>query len=322
MGHTQRNWRHGHKKRLAAKRSTRTTSTAHLKPVIDAVTRTDEFFRARDNVFGTYELFEFILSHLDMRTLLIAAQKVCKQWRDLIAVSPLLQQQLFFNHAGKPRRTRSSKMEDEIIHFSKRLLSRWLYQRDAERIYRITTSSPVQGKLAVIAKNTIPLFEEERVGGGYLYVTPQLRTATLTKTGKGGISEVCYTTFPNGFRTGPYYDLHVSALWRMSPHGIYRVVVKWGVSFGSGLSDTVTSRVPEPGVSIEELYYPYGLPRCYHKHTAAMDGCSWLYARKCQRRSVAVTRWMAECEEFEPWDWEMKLRIQDGELDEEAESSQ
>ncbi len=48
------------------------------------------------SVFALPELHEAILSHTDMVTLLVSAQRVSKAWRALIAASPTLQRKLFF----------------------------------------------------------------------------------------------------------------------------------------------------------------------------------------------------------------------------------
>ncbi|KAL4949641.1 hypothetical protein BDW69DRAFT_173929 [Aspergillus filifer] len=48
-------------------------------------------------VLGTPELFEMILAKADMRTLLIAGQRVCRTWKILMDESPSLQQSLFFS---------------------------------------------------------------------------------------------------------------------------------------------------------------------------------------------------------------------------------
>ncbi|TWU71856.1 hypothetical protein ED733_003325 [Metarhizium rileyi] len=42
------------------------------------------------------ELLEIVLVHLDMTTLLVAVQRVCKMWHQTISHSPALQQKLFF----------------------------------------------------------------------------------------------------------------------------------------------------------------------------------------------------------------------------------
>lgn len=47
-------------------------------------------------VLTTPELLEIILLHLDTRTLLVSAQRVCQTWAVLIQSSPAIQQALFF----------------------------------------------------------------------------------------------------------------------------------------------------------------------------------------------------------------------------------
>ncbi|KAI1122181.1 hypothetical protein F5Y10DRAFT_254641 [Nemania abortiva] len=47
-------------------------------------------------VLQTAELLQEILLHLDMRSLLTAAQRVSRQWRELITTSPPLQRALYF----------------------------------------------------------------------------------------------------------------------------------------------------------------------------------------------------------------------------------
>ncbi|KAF5674065.1 hypothetical protein FHETE_3125 [Fusarium heterosporum] len=54
------------------------------------------------------ELLELILLHLDMKTLLVSASRVCRQWAAIMAKSPRIQQALFFQPAlsttsGRPR---------------------------------------------------------------------------------------------------------------------------------------------------------------------------------------------------------------------------
>ena len=51
---------------------------------------------AHDTVFAICELLEAILLDVDMRTLLVSVQRVCKRWNAVIASSPPLQRRLFF----------------------------------------------------------------------------------------------------------------------------------------------------------------------------------------------------------------------------------
>lgn len=47
------------------------------------------------SIFDVAELFDSVLFLVDIRTILVSGQRVCKQWRELINKSPLLQQHLF-----------------------------------------------------------------------------------------------------------------------------------------------------------------------------------------------------------------------------------
>ncbi|CAI4214689.1 unnamed protein product [Parascedosporium putredinis] len=58
---------------------------------------------ARDAVLSTPELLVLTLEHLDIKTLLVDAQLVCSQWRDLINSTASLQRQLFFLPAADRR---------------------------------------------------------------------------------------------------------------------------------------------------------------------------------------------------------------------------
>ncbi|KAK6068895.1 F-box domain-containing protein [Seiridium cupressi] len=53
-----------------------------------------------NRVIQTLELLECILVNLDMRTLLVSAQRVCRTWHSLINTSPALQVALFFKPDG------------------------------------------------------------------------------------------------------------------------------------------------------------------------------------------------------------------------------
>ncbi|KAJ5635159.1 uncharacterized protein N7484_008472 [Penicillium longicatenatum] len=56
-------------------------------------------------VLTTPELLEIILLHLDTRTLLVSAQRVCQTWTALIQSSPAIQQALFFRpFTPKPKK--------------------------------------------------------------------------------------------------------------------------------------------------------------------------------------------------------------------------
>ncbi|KAJ5620202.1 hypothetical protein N7510_004186 [Penicillium lagena] len=57
---------------------------------------------ARDQAISTAEILEMILLQLDLRTLLVAAQRVCRSWLILISKSVQIQRALFFSPLEKP----------------------------------------------------------------------------------------------------------------------------------------------------------------------------------------------------------------------------
>ncbi len=57
---------------------------------------TDAMVGASTQVFAIAELMEMILLEVDRHALLVAAQRVSKQWHEHIAHSPVLQMALFF----------------------------------------------------------------------------------------------------------------------------------------------------------------------------------------------------------------------------------
>ncbi|KAK8104555.1 uncharacterized protein PG998_011588 [Apiospora kogelbergensis] len=66
----------------------RTKQSKKRKPVLSCA--------ARDSVTSMPELLELIFTFSSVRQLLVANQRVCKQWRDIIAQSSRLQRMLFF----------------------------------------------------------------------------------------------------------------------------------------------------------------------------------------------------------------------------------
>lgn len=73
-------------------------------------------------VLTTTELLEIILLHLDTRTLLISAGRVCQTWKVLIQTSPTIQQALFFRPVPNPN-TKKAKLHGHAKSISNSLLS-------------------------------------------------------------------------------------------------------------------------------------------------------------------------------------------------------
>ncbi|PLB46530.1 hypothetical protein P170DRAFT_511278 [Aspergillus steynii IBT 23096] len=69
-------------------------------------------------VLITPELLEIILLHLDTRTLLVSAQRVCRTWTALIQTSPAIQQALFFQQTARNPNLERDKWNTESIWHS------------------------------------------------------------------------------------------------------------------------------------------------------------------------------------------------------------
>ncbi|QPC75665.1 hypothetical protein HYE68_006417 [Fusarium pseudograminearum] len=85
-----------------------------------------------DGSFFVAELLELILLHLDMKTLLVSASRVCRYWATTIADSPKIRQALFFQPvssvgAGRP----------ESFTFNPLLEGKYTYSRRAYSFLRL-----------------------------------------------------------------------------------------------------------------------------------------------------------------------------------------
>ncbi|KAJ5995143.1 hypothetical protein N7481_002120 [Penicillium waksmanii] len=74
-------------------------------------------------VLTTPELLEIILLHLDIRTLLVSAQRVCQTWKVLIQTSPAIQQALFFRSATPNPNSKKAKLHGHAKSIWNSLLS-------------------------------------------------------------------------------------------------------------------------------------------------------------------------------------------------------
>jgi hypothetical protein len=74
-------------------------------------------------VLTTTELLEIILIHLDTRTLLVSAQRVCQTWKVLIQTSPTIQQALFFRPTAPNPNSKRAKLHGHAKSIWNSLLS-------------------------------------------------------------------------------------------------------------------------------------------------------------------------------------------------------
>jgi hypothetical protein len=70
---------------------------------------------AKDKVLGTTELIERILLRLDMHSLLVSAQRVCRRWTEVITTSPSLQRYLFLQPDPRPLRQGETRAKNPLL---------------------------------------------------------------------------------------------------------------------------------------------------------------------------------------------------------------
>jgi hypothetical protein len=70
---------------------------------------------AKDKVLGTTELIERILLHVDMYSLLVSVQRVCRRWTEVIKTSPSLQRGLFLQPDPRPLRQGEVRIKNPLL---------------------------------------------------------------------------------------------------------------------------------------------------------------------------------------------------------------
>ncbi|KAH8690815.1 hypothetical protein BGW36DRAFT_389379 [Talaromyces proteolyticus] len=80
---------------------------------------------AQNTALGSPEILEQILLHLDMRSLLTSAQRVCQAWHNLTTQSPSLQKHLFFKPETSP--TAVTKVANPLLQ---ELFPHWFWSWD------------------------------------------------------------------------------------------------------------------------------------------------------------------------------------------------
>jgi hypothetical protein len=85
------------RRHLHPKHHSRSLSTTLAIAASAAMASTDQPLKITHPIFLIPEITELILAHLDMRTLLVSATRVCQCWNSLISTSSTLQRALFYD---------------------------------------------------------------------------------------------------------------------------------------------------------------------------------------------------------------------------------
>ncbi|KAF4470741.1 F-box-like domain-containing [Fusarium albosuccineum] len=262
----------------------------------------------RDQVFGTFDLLECILSHLDMQTLLLA-QRVCQEWHHVILRSPYLQQQLFF----QPRHIKPDDSDAELERNKNPLLQRHFHQlfEDTESLPH--TKSYFRLRPSVLASPGMSIRDMREDRKRHMAFTrsgASWRNMLITQP---AITSIIYimdsndhrdwrwpqiVEFPEGLRMGQFYDLIFSAIWTRAKDSYRGASIKWAPPGGEWLGRKGLSNPIELGLVIRETYYSQaGNSDCVGHHQGHCR-CRDVRTQFFRERTAKSTRWMFQCEEY------------------------
>ncbi|KAE9407529.1 hypothetical protein BT96DRAFT_105377 [Gymnopus androsaceus JB14] len=147
-------------------------------------------------VFGIPKLLDRILSQLDMRTLLTAAQLVSRYWHDIITQSPSIQQALCFQPKHS---TANERMQNPLLA---ELFEPW-FDEDGVHYRRKFMEMPLASARDVFLR-------EDATWCQMLVAQPpvlQLGIWTQTQAMRGDSHQFEILEFPDGLRMGEFYDI-------------------------------------------------------------------------------------------------------------------
>jgi hypothetical protein len=116
-----------------------------------------------DVAVGIAELLEAVLLELDMRTLLVSAQRVSKHWHAVIKHSPRIQQALFYTPVRLGSGGRSSEEAVPVINpLLQEKFGKFFFDIDSD--YSYIHRSDAFGKLPWATSTLNPLYVDSRLG--------------------------------------------------------------------------------------------------------------------------------------------------------------
>ncbi|KAE9407533.1 hypothetical protein BT96DRAFT_971236 [Gymnopus androsaceus JB14] len=147
-------------------------------------------------VFDTPELLDRILSQLDMRTLLTAAQLVSHYWHDIITQSPSIQQALCFQ---PKQNTANEQMQNPLLA---ELFEPWFDGNGAHDRRKFM-------KMPLASTRDVFLREDATWRQMLVAQPPLLQLGIWTQMHgmRGDSHQFEILEFPNGLRMGEFYDI-------------------------------------------------------------------------------------------------------------------
>ncbi|KAM5341227.1 hypothetical protein ACJ41O_015336 [Fusarium nematophilum] len=186
---------------------------------------------SREYVFGTFELLEGILGHLDMQSLLFI-QRVCRQWRQIITESPYLQQQLYFKPI-KLNGTSTERRKNPLLqqHFQQLFENTSSVDPRASRLRPIILAKPGMSiaDMRNGRKRHKAFTRKEASWKNMLVTQPPIESILYLKEKSGNWHryDQFIPDFPQGLRMGQFYDLVFSTVWKDPADGLPGAWIKW-----------------------------------------------------------------------------------------------
>ncbi|KAI0429024.1 hypothetical protein F5Y09DRAFT_271871 [Xylaria sp. FL1042] len=164
---------------------------------------------SRDVVLQTAELVQEILLQLDMRTLLTAAQRVNRQWRELITSSPALKQALYFEpiaQSSGPATQNPLLVEAFPLWFSQKTKEE---QLKVSMPFEMPCRDDFYG-LPMAQESRRHAFMHPDATWRHMLVrqppVPSLCGWSMAHGMMGDSHDFCLHEFPDGLRMGYFYD--------------------------------------------------------------------------------------------------------------------
>lgn len=276
-------------------------------------------------VFDNFELLEGILQHLNMQTLLVISQLVCKRWHTVVEASSVLQQRLYFRPhatgqiqvASRTERRKNPLLEQHFQPlFEDTISSEHTTHRQGIARRGYAGLGPLQLRVPGMSIANMKQGRKKhkafvRTGASWrrmLVTQPPIESITYLKHGYyGDFVSFCALQFPRGLRMGEFHDLIFSCIWLRPEEGIRLASISWSLYGSPSLEQVQTFEAPiKFELAVMQTFYPYsGEPgggcaggKCTG-HTYRYNARCWELRRQYLRtRGRSSTRWMFECEEF------------------------
>lgn len=273
-------------------------------------------------VLSIPELLESILLQLDMQTLLVSSQRVCRQWHNFIKSSRCIQEFLFFEPCSQlsPRFLAAGRVKNPLLkrHF-KPFFEDLNGPKQARRqpwstsFNRFGVTKLTGSGLAIAdmknGRHRHAAFVREGASWRRMLVTqPPIERVAYIKSGPWNVTGKL--EYPLGLIMGQFYDLIFAMLWDRTADGESVAWLGWRPPSDGNNNEPPPLSYSRAGdqlfrssgaqLLIGEDFNLYGNVYCKYKHRPwNEDKCGEMHARYQRQRTRQSTKWMFQCEEYE-----------------------